>query len=105
MGEESEKTVVNSWNEWDPLKHIIVGRADGTMVQAPEPAIQREWLERGFPLGTYGPYPREMEEGRTFNQWDDEEFEELLRLGGHEDKCTSVVGNVARWTTDILTDQ
>jgi len=62
MGEESKKTVVNSWNEWDPLKHIILGRADGTMVQAPEPAVQREWLEHGFPLGTYGPYPKEMEE-------------------------------------------
>ena len=24
------KTIVNSWNEWDPLKHVIVGRADGT---------------------------------------------------------------------------
>jgi len=43
--------------------------------------------------------------GRTFNQWDEEEFEEFLRLGGHEDKCTSVVGNVARWTAGILTDQ
>jgi len=43
--------------------------------------------------------------GRTFNQWDEEEFEEFLRLGGHEDKCTSVVGNVARWTMEILTDQ
>ncbi|GAG13934.1 unnamed protein product, partial [marine sediment metagenome] len=58
----SKKTVVNSWNEWDPLKHIIVGRADGTMVQAPEPAVQRDWPEQGFPLGTYGPMPREMEE-------------------------------------------
>jgi len=62
MGEESKKTVVNSWNEWDPLRHIILGRADGTMIQAPEPAIQREWLEHGFPLGTYGPYPKEMQE-------------------------------------------
>ncbi|KKK61210.1 hypothetical protein LCGC14_3016630, partial [marine sediment metagenome] len=34
MIQESQKTVVNSWNEWDPLKHIILGRADGTMVQA-----------------------------------------------------------------------
>ena len=28
----SEKTVVNSWNEWDPLKHVIVlldDRKDG----------------------------------------------------------------------------
>jgi glycine amidinotransferase len=56
------KTKVNSWNEWDPLKHIIVGRADGTMVQAPEPACQRDWPKYGFPLGTYGPLPKEMEE-------------------------------------------
>ena len=53
---------VNSWNEWDPLKHIIVGRADGTMVQAPEPAAQRDWPDHGFPLGTYGRLPEEMEE-------------------------------------------
>ena len=31
-----QPTVVNSWNEWDPLEHVIVGRASGTMVQAPE---------------------------------------------------------------------
>ena len=30
--------IVNSWNEWDPLKHVIVGRADGTCIPAPEPA-------------------------------------------------------------------
>ena len=57
---EEKKTVVNSWNEWDPLKHVIVGRAVGTMVQAPEIAVQREWEENGFPLGAYGPYPEEM---------------------------------------------
>jgi glycine amidinotransferase len=62
MSEENKKTVVSSWNEWDPLKHIIVGRADGTMVQAPEPACQRDWPKYGFPLGTYGPLPKEMEE-------------------------------------------
>jgi len=41
--------------------------------------------------------------GRTFDQWDEEEFAEFLRLGGHDDKCTKVVGNVARWTVEILT--
>ena len=55
-------TIVNSWNEWDPLKHVIVGRADGTMVQAPEPAVVRDWPEYGFPLGTYGTLPQEMED-------------------------------------------
>jgi len=62
MKEGSKETVVNSWNEWDPLKHVIVGRADGTMVQAPEIAVQRSWPDHGFPLGTYGPLPKEMEE-------------------------------------------
>jgi C_GCAxxG_C_C family probable redox protein len=40
--------------------------------------------------------------GRTFDQWDEGEFGEFLRLGGHADKCTAVVGNVARWTVEIL---
>jgi len=60
MSEEKRKTIVNAWNEWDPLKHVIVGRADGTMVQAPELAVQREWPEYGFTSGKYGPYPEEM---------------------------------------------
>ena len=32
------KTKINSWNEWDPLKHVIVGIPDGAMIAAPEPA-------------------------------------------------------------------
>ena len=35
----NEKVIVNSWNEWDPLKHVIVGKADGTCIPAPEPAL------------------------------------------------------------------
>ncbi len=54
--------VVNSWNEWGRLRHVIVGRADGTMVQAPEPATVRDWPEWGFPKGTSGPLPKEMED-------------------------------------------
>ena len=53
-------TTVNSWNEWDPLTHVMVGYARGTMVQAPEPAVTRDWPEHGFPRGTYGPLPDEM---------------------------------------------
>ena len=58
----NQKTVVNSWNEWDPLRHIIVGVATGTMVQAPEPACQRNWPQYDFPYPTYGPLPKEMED-------------------------------------------
>jgi len=79
MNESVAKTVVNSWNEWDPLKHIIVGRADGTMIQAPEYAIQRDWLEHGFPLGKYGPLPAEMVE-KGNEQLDD--FVKILEARG-----------------------
>jgi len=40
--------------------------------------------------------------GRSFDQWDPAEFKEFLDLGGHDDKCTAVVGNVAQWTVEIL---
>ena len=61
MVEDSRKTVICSWNEWDPLKHVIVGRASGSMIQAPEPAVQNDWPQQGFPLGTFGSMPPEME--------------------------------------------
>jgi glycine amidinotransferase len=62
MSPEGTPVKVNAWNEWDPLKHVIVGRADGTMVQAPEPAIFRDWPDEGFPRGTHGPLPAELAE-------------------------------------------
>ena len=34
-----KKTIVSSWNEWDPLKHVIVGKADNCCIPAPEPAV------------------------------------------------------------------
>ena len=52
--------IVNSWNEWDPLKRVIVGRPEGTNVQAPEPAWRYDMPGRGYPLGTYGPFPQEL---------------------------------------------
>ncbi len=52
--------IVNSWNEWSRLRRVIVGRADGTMIQAPEPAIVRDFPDDGFPAGTYGPMPQDM---------------------------------------------
>jgi glycine amidinotransferase len=57
---EKEKAIVNSWNEWDPLKRIIVGRPEGTQVPAPEPAWQHHYPDYGYPLGTYGKFPKEM---------------------------------------------
>jgi glycine amidinotransferase len=49
--------VVNSSNEGDSLKQVIVGRAEGTLAQAVEPTVGRDWREYEFPLETYGPVP------------------------------------------------
>jgi glycine amidinotransferase len=52
--------IVNSWNEWDPLKRVIVGRPEGTGVSAPEPGLLQDFPKHGYPLGTYGPWPQGM---------------------------------------------
>lgn len=52
--------IVNSWNEWDPLKRIIVGRPEGSNIPAPEPAWEHDIPGGGFPLGWYGSFPQEM---------------------------------------------
>jgi glycine amidinotransferase len=52
--------IVNSWNEWDPLKRVIIGRPEGTNVPAPEPAWWYDLPLGDYPLGSYGPFPQEM---------------------------------------------
>ena len=52
--------VVNSWNEWDPLKRVILGRPEGTQVHAPEPGYRHDYPKHGFPLGSYGRFPQKM---------------------------------------------
>lgn len=43
--------------------------------------------------------------GKSFNLWSKEEYQEFEEKGGHEDKCTDVVGKVAQWTADIILDE
>jgi len=52
--------IVNSWNEWDPLKRVIMGRPEGTNIPAPEPAWWYNCPDGGYPLGAFGPFPQEM---------------------------------------------
>ena len=33
-------TIVNSWNEWDTLKHVIVGTVENSNVPPMEPALE-----------------------------------------------------------------
>jgi glycine amidinotransferase len=53
-------TIVKSWDEWSPLKRVIIGRPEGTNVPAPEPAWWYDLPKGGFPLGSWGPFPQEM---------------------------------------------
>ena len=54
--------IVNSWNEWDPLKHVIVGRADGCCIPPVEPAMAPKIPEESDMAGKYGPRPQETVE-------------------------------------------
>src|SRR5210317_2298568 len=57
--EAFKKTIVNSWNEWDPLKHVIVGVADGCMIPPSEPAVECKVPDDSDMKGKWGPRPQE----------------------------------------------
>lgn len=42
--------------------------------------------------------------GRSFDMWDGEDFRAFEAAGGHQDKCTHVVGTAARTAADLLVD-
>ena len=50
-------TRVNSWNEWDRLKHVIVGRIDSRMVGAPDAGMVLDFPELGLKPGQWTPIP------------------------------------------------
>jgi len=37
---KTRKTIVNSWNEWDSLKHVIIGVEDCCCIPPSEPASE-----------------------------------------------------------------
>jgi C_GCAxxG_C_C family probable redox protein len=43
--------------------------------------------------------------GKIFDFWKEEDTEEFKRLRGYSEKCASVVGNVAKWTVEIILDE
>ena len=34
--------IVSSWNDWDPLKRVIVGRCDNSVIPPEEPATSEK---------------------------------------------------------------
>ena len=73
------KKIVNSWNEWDPLKHVIVGRADGTCIPAPEPALDAKVPEDSDMRGKFGPRTKDTVD--KANQLLDD-FSDMLKKRG-----------------------
>ncbi|UCH21340.1 MAG: serine/threonine protein kinase [Deltaproteobacteria bacterium] len=58
MEKKSKKTMVNSWNEWDSLKHVIIGRADYCCIPWPEPALDAKVPQDSDMKGMHGPRPQ-----------------------------------------------
>ena len=79
MNNMNAKAVVNSWNEWDPLKHVIVGRADETIMPAPEPGMMNEFPDAGVKHGEWGPLPEDLTQ-QAIGQID--VFAEMLKKRG-----------------------
>ncbi len=54
--------IVNSWNDFDPLKHVIVGRADHSCIPPEEPATSEKVPLDSEMRGMWGPRPLETVE-------------------------------------------
>ena len=56
--EQMDPTVVSSWNDFAPLRHVIVGRADFTCIPPLEPATEAKVPEDSDMRGMWGPRPQ-----------------------------------------------
>ena len=95
---ENTKTIVNSWNEWDPLKHVIVGRADGTCIPAPEPALDAKVPEDSDMRGQFGPRPQDTVD--LANEKLDAFARQLESMGVRVDRPTPLDFNQPTGTPD-----
>ena len=92
---------VSSWNEFDPLKHVIVGRADHTCIPPSEPATEAKVPEDSDMRGMWGPRPLETVEKANA------QLDALARLlesrGIIVDRPTPIQWNQAVTTPDFST--
>ena len=95
-----EKIIVNSWNEWDPLKHVIVGKADGTCIPAPEPALDAKVPEDSDMRGQFGPRTKDAVD--KANQLLDD-FANILKKKGIKFKNT-IKGNIPVGLNNVIMD-
>ncbi|HIM71543.1 MAG TPA: serine/threonine protein kinase [Alphaproteobacteria bacterium] len=93
------KTIVNSWNDFDPLRHVIVGRADFTCIPPTEPATEAKIPEDSDMRGMWGPRPLDTVE--QANQQLDVLVSLLEGRGIRVDRPTPIQWNQAVITPDF----
>ena len=83
-----QKTIVNSWNEWDQLKHVIVGVAENSNIPPMEPALEPKLSKDMGMIGSHGPRPKEAVEKAKFQL---DNFVKILEsLGVKVDRPTAI---------------
>lgn len=97
-----KKTKINSWNEWSPLKHVIVGRANFTCIPSPEPGIKIRFdfaRKKGMHwVDNSGPRPQETVE--IANEQLDNYANILEKRGVQVDRPTPIQFNQSMQTPD-----
>ena len=100
-GDSMSKTVVNSWNDFDSLRHVIVGRADFTCIPPTEPATEAKIPEDSDMRGLWGPRPLHTVE--VANRQLDTLTQGLEAKGVRVDRPTPIQWNQAVTTPDFMT--
>ena len=95
-------TIVCSWNDFDPLKHVIVGQADRTCIPAPEPATEAKIPEDSDMRGMWG--PRSPETVERANEQLENFVGVLEKRGIRVDRPTPLEWNQVVRTPDFSTD-
>jgi len=95
------KTIVNSWNDFDPLKHVIVGRADNTCIPPSEPASKAKVPLDSPMRGMTGPRPQETVE--KANEQLDNLAKILEKHGVKVDRPETIQWNQAVVTPKFMT--
>lgn len=90
---------VSSWNEWDPLRHVIVGKADHGQIPAPEPALNAKVPEESDMRGRWG--RRSEDSIARANELLDEFSALLRRRGVRVDRPDPIDHNLAIATPDF----
>ena len=68
--------IVNSWNEWDQLKHVIVGVAENSNIPPMEPALEPKLTKESGMKNSSGPRDKESVEKATLQL---ENFVKILK--------------------------